>query len=751
MAASIGGALMAAGGTPAGGQTALPEVVVSAPSPIVTTPRTTAAPGTSTEAASADGAPEDPRPIVADGFVPVTVMPSLEILKTPAASIGDVVFTQPGVTSSTFAPGASRPVIRGLDNARVRVQENGIGSMDASTLSEDHAVPIDPLSTDRLEIVRGPATLRWGPQAIGGVVAATNNRIPDPATPDGIQVTNKGAITSVDRGREGLIAVDARANNVAVHADYFRRATGDYRIPGGVQENTWTDTWGASVGGSYIFQDGFFGVAVSHIESRYGIPGLEAANERLNIDMAQTKIMSRGELRLDGFIDTVRFWLGATSYRHHERGLEHDDDDHHHEHRARRSLASAGAPSPFLPARDLEASHIHATFENREIEGRLEAQHRPIVTAFGVLTGAAGIQAGHRDLRITGEESSLLAPSITNNVAAYLFEELRITDTVRMQAGGRVGLSDVRGTAALFPTDLLPDGSEIQEVARHRTFVPVSASIGILKDLPWGMVAGLNASYAERAPEALELFAKGPHHASGTFEIGNPNLGKESAVSIEASLRRAKGNFRFDFTAFHTRYSGFIYKRLTGAFCGDDFDSCHHHHDDHRAAQDDHHHDTHAFRQVAFDQRNANFTGVELAAQLDLAPVAGGVFGIDGQYDFVHARFDDGSSVPRMPPHRLGGGVFWRDGAWFARVGLLHAFAQNDVAAEETPTPGYNLLKAELSYTSNFRPGQFLRTMTVGVVGTNLLDEDVRNSVSFKKDEVLLPGRGVRVFASMRW
>jgi iron complex outermembrane recepter protein len=338
-----------------------------------------------------------------------------------------------------------------------------------------------------------------------------------------------------------------------------------------------------------------------------------------------------------------------------------------------------------------------------------------------------------------------------------------VSETVRLQAAGRVGVVDVRGTAALFPAGLVPDGSEVEEVARRRTFVPLSASVGALKELPWGMVAGLNLHYAERASDALELFAKGPHHASGTFEIGNPNLRKESAMSIEASLRRARGAFRFDLTAFHTRYRGFIYKRLTGAFCSADFADCHHHHhhhdDDHGAGHrahgsgngHGHGQDTHAFRQVAFDQRDANFTGVELAAQLDLLPFAGGMFGVDGQYDFVHARFADGSYVPRIPPHRLGGGVFWRDSAWFARVGILHAFTQTEIVPEETPTAGYNLLKAELSYTRNFKPTEGLRAFTVGIVGTNLLDEDVRNHVSFKKDEVLLPGRNVRLFATLRW
>jgi iron complex outermembrane receptor protein len=155
---------------------------------------------------------------------------------------------------------------------------------------------------------------------------------------------------------------------------------------------------------------------------------------------------------------------------------------------------------------------------------------------------------------------------------------------------------------------------------------------------------------------------------------------------------------------------------------------------------------------VIFAQRDARFWGAELATQVDLTQVGALTFGVDGQYDFVDARFTDGSFVPRIPPHRLGGGVYLKNAEWFARVGLLHAFAQNDLALNETPTAGYNLLKAELTYTLRLAANQFnVKEARFGVVGTNLLDDDVRNHVSFRKDEVLLPGRSVRFFASAKF
>jgi iron complex outermembrane receptor protein len=712
--AGVGSVLALTGGQDARAQTTLPEVVVTAPSPIQR-PRPARVPAATPAPAEAPSAPEpaplaDVYPVVGDSFSPVTVIPSPQILRTPAATLGDTLFTTPGVTGNTFAPGASRPVIRGLDNARVRVQENGIGAMDVSTISEDHAVPIDPLTTDKIEVIRGPATLRWGPSAIGGVVATSSNRIPDPMTPTGFNLVTKGALSAVDKGREAATILDGRWGNWAVHSDYARRKTEDYAIPGGGrQANSAVSSESMAVGASYIFNDGFIGMAVSHLNSLYGIPGIESAQARTRIDLQQTRITSRGEFRTGGsIVDTVRFWLGATAYKHDERSLD-------------------GA-----------ADTVMATFKNREFEGRGEVQFVPMATGLGVLNTAFGLQGGQQRLGTSGEAGSLLAPSQTDRSAAYLFNELTVSPTLRLQAAGRLGHQSVGGTAALFPANLLPDANPVPEQARRRTVMPGSASFGVLKDLPLGLVATGTVNHSERAPEAQELFSKGPHEASGTFEIGNPNLGKEAATAFEIGLKRPRGDFRFEATAFHTRYRGFIYKRLTGNSCGEEFATC-------IAGPGE------ELRQVAFDQKDATFTGAELSGQFDLLPVAGGTFGIDGQYDFVHAKFSDGSYVPRIPPHRLGGGLYWRDGHWFLRVNLLHAFAQNDLAAEETPTAGYNLLNATASYTHRFRSGELPREMTVGVQGINLLDDDMRNHVSFKKDEVLLPGRNLRFFATLRF
>jgi iron complex outermembrane receptor protein len=205
-------------------------------------------------------------------------------------------------------------------------------------------------------------------------------------------------------------------------------------------------------------------------------------------------------------------------------------------------------------------------------------------------------------------------------------------------------------------------------------------------------------------------------------------------------LRRAKGPFRFEVTAYYTRFDGFIFRQLNGNTC--DEVSC-------IAANDP----PLELNQAIYSQRDANFRGGEAQFQWDLRQAGSGFIGIDGQYDIVRATFTDGTYVPRIPPQRLGGGVYWRSEEWFARVGLLHAFAQNNIGEFElAPTPGYNLLKAEVSRTMKLKNDPTgMRQVTLGAVGNNLLNSGIRNAVSYTKYEVLAPGASVRVFANMRF
>jgi iron complex outermembrane receptor protein len=694
-------------------------------------------------------------PVVTDQFATVTVVPNEELRRAGGATLGDLLFSKPGITGSSFAPGASsRPIIRGLDVNRVGIVENGTAAGGASDLGEDHFVPIDPLATNRIEVVRGPAALRYGSTSIGGVVSASNNRIPEalpvcPAAPfqsyglpakapladassaPCVTAETRTAASSVDRGTEAGILLDAGGGNFAVHADAYGRKSGDYAIPSypylfdqtrpvnGRQPNSAAQADGASIGGSYIFHGGFIGAAVTQNDSLYRIPGIDGSDHQTRIDAHQTKFTAKGEYRPDNAaIEAVRFWAGATDYKHNEIGL--------------------------ADAADASSLGVRQTFTNREQEGRLEVQLAPFDARFAAITTAFGLQAGHQELNAPGDApgtlfNGLFDPNRNSRIAGYAFNEFKFSDSTKAQIAGRIEHVDLHGTTPDFPADFLPNGAPQFSIARDRSFTPVSGSVGLIQNLPYDLVASITGQYVERAPKPAELFSRGPHDATATFDIGNPDLAIETAKSVEIALRRATGPFRFEATAYYTRFSNFIYRRLTGVMCDEDFASC-----GSPGAE---------LNQAVYSQKDATFRGGEFQSQLDVGPLNGGVWGIENQFDVVRATFADGTNVPRIPPVRAGGGLFWRDASWLMRVNLLHAFAQNDVAPiAETPTPGYNLLKAEISYKTKLDPSWFgAREMTVGLVGNNLLNESIRNSVSYTKDEVLLPGLGVRAFANLKF
>lgn len=777
----LGGAsllLLSAAATPALAQSAedkssteIPAVTVTAPSPIVrraVVPSRTAGRGTRTarvrsrqqtvEAAPAASAPAPQQgvlPVVTNQFATVTVVPNEEIRREGGGQLGDLLFSKPGITGSSFAPGASsRPIIRGLDVNRVGIVENGTNAGGASDLGEDHFVPIDPLATNQIEVVRGPAALRYGSTSIGGVVSATNNRIPDAmpacapsfqtygmptkaplasaATAPCVTAETRTAFSSVDRGVESGVLLDTGGGNFAFHADAYGRTTSDYYIPSypyltdqsrpvnGRQPNSATRSDGASIGGSYFFQGGYIGASITQNDSLYHIPGIDGADHNTRIDAHQTKINVKGEYHPDAAaIDAVRFWAGATDYRHNEIGLA----------------------DPVDPNSD----GVRQTFTNKEQEIRTEVQLMPFNARFAEVTTALGFQVGHQELSAPSPDNpgtlfnGLWDPNNSTRVAGYAFNEFKFTEATRAQIAGRIEHVELHGTTPDFPADYLPDGTPQTAIARNPSFTPKSGSIGLLQDLPGGMVGSVTAQYVERAPKAAELFSRGGHDATATFDIGNPNLTIETAKSIEVGLRRATGPFRFEATVYYTHFDNFIYRRLTGVSCDDDFASC--------GGPDG------ELNQAVYSQRNANFRGGEFQSQLDVGAFQGGIWGIENQLDFVRATFSDGTNVPRIPPPRMGGGVFWRDDNWLMRVNLLHAFAQNNVAViAETPTAGYNLLKAEVSYKTKLDRNWFgAREMMAGIVGNNLLNENIRNSVSYTKDEVLMPGIGVRAFANFKF
>lgn len=638
------------------------------------------------------------------GTQATTVTNARDIIPTHGATLTDTLDQQPGIAGSTFAPGANRPILRGLDNNRVRIQENGIATGDVSDISEDHAFPVDPYSADSVTVVSGPSTIRYGSQAIGGV-SAENQRIPTYIPYGGFTGQVTGGLSSVDNGRDGAFKATAGSQGFAIHADGFARHADDYDTPEGRQENSFLDSRGASIGGSFIGRDGFLGVSYTRFDSLYAVPGIEAAEEKSRIDMGQDKINAKGEWRAPEMgIAAVRGWFGWTNYAHNELVFDEDEG----------------------------ADAVGSRFTNRYTEGRAEIESVPVATAFGALTSIAGIQISNRQLAgISFEGDNLLEPNTTDSIGGYLFEELRLTSALRLQASGRVENDNVSGSMYADIMNPLPDSL----VAERKSFTPVSGSLGLLYDLPHGIVARLTGTYAERAPVAQELFSKGAHEATETFEIGNPDIGIETSKSIEFGFNKTAGRWRFDSSFYYTKFDGYIFRDFTGAKCDDTIASCG------SGSELD---------QVIFNQRDATFYGVELATEYDVAQIWNGIWGVSGQYDFVHAEFSNGEYVPRMPPHRIGGGLYYRDDAWQAKVSSLYAFNQNDIAPHETPTAGYTLVNAEISYTMTLNgEGGIAPKLIIGLKGENLLNEDIRNSASFKKDEVLQPGANARLFGTL--
>lgn len=639
---------------------------------------------------------------------PVDIVTRNDILGSSATTLGALLGDLPGVTQSSFAAGASRPIIRGLDNTRVRVQENGIGAGDVSAVSEDHGVPIDPLSAERVEVVRGPATLRYGSEAMGGVVNVINNRIPKAIPKGGFAAEAGASYDSVSDGRQGHGKMEAAAGGVVFHADGFTRKTDDYRIPGaaGRQRETWTETSGIAGGASVILgngdYDGYAGGSVSYYDSKYGIPAPGDPLNPVHIDMHQTKVQLGSELEFDGgFLAAINLAGGYSDYTHDE-------------------VDATGATG--------------SRFDNEAWEGRAEFLH----WAVGPFTGAFGVQFQRREIVASGEGGELLAPSETVAAAAFLFEEMPLAgEALKLQLAGRVEQVDVSGRALDASVPLAPT-----DFAVSRSFTPASFSAGLVYRPAPKWVFGVTAQHVERAPDALELFSKGPHEATETFEIGDPALGKEKALSFEINARREGDDYSFEAAVFHTSFSGFIYKRLTGEVCDDSYDTC----TPHGAGTE--------LDQVLFTQEDATFRGFETKGSVTLMRWGAAKAGVTGQFDVVRAELDNAVSasgnVPRIPPMRAGAGVFYAGERVSGRLGFLHAFAQDRLSAGETETGSYTDLKGEVRY---LLPQEVTggNAIELALVGENLLDDDIRNHVSFKKNDVLQPGRNVRLVVTARF
>lgn len=596
---------------------------------------------------------------------PVSVLAGSELDDARTGTIGQTVSGVPGVQTTFFGAGAGRPVIRGLDGPRVSVLSDGLGSADVSAVSQDHAVTVEPFLADQIEILKGPSTLLYGSGAIGGVVNLVDGRIPQAAPANGFAGRTQISYDSVSEGGTAMFRVDGGGNGFALHADGLDRHDNDYEIPGRTLDNSWVHTKAGALGGSFLGDWGYLGLAVSRYLNNYGSPaepGDPAAGEPgVHIGMEQTRYDLKGALDhpLPG-IDKAQLSFGHTDYQHIE----------------------------------FEGDERGTTFVNDANEGRLLFTHAPLD---GWL-GAFGVQAFHRDFAAIGEES-FVPPTSTKGLGLFVTEQKEW---------------------AAFKLDLGARGDQQSSEPRNgseRDFHPLSLSGGLAWrfDDAWHLT--LNLDRAQRAPAEEELFANGPHLASETFELGDADLGKETANQIELGLHYHSEVVEAKIAAYYNRYDDFIYLAETGL------------------VEDD-------LPVRNWSQANAKFRGGEAEATFHLLRNASGHYDLRVWGDTVRATLDQGGNLPRIPAGRFGSELTWHSDDWRASLGMVHYFEQDNTAALETETAGFTLVNARVAW-SFYNSDR--SSWEAFVDADNLTDQTARLATSLIKERVPLPGRNVSV------
>ena len=608
-----------------------------------------------------------------DLVVPVSVLNGRELSLRREGTLGETLNGIPGVTATQFGPNASRPVIRGLDAERVRIMQNGVGVLDASSLSFDHAVGIDPLIIEQIDVVRGPAALLYGGSAMGGVVNAIVHRIPKEQL-NGITGRAEARFGGPDSTRNGAAVVDVGNGLLAIHLDAYTRKTSDLDIPGfavskrksqadgttrenkGTLVNSSADGDGGAIGASLTFDHGYVGASFSTLNNNYGT----VAEESVRIDMKSDRWDLASELTdLGGFIQRVKFRMAHTDYEHVE----------------------------------LEDGAVGTTFKNRGLEGSFEAGHAPIAS----LNGVIGYQFSNTNFEALGEEA--FVPSVnTQNQALYIYEELPINGENQLQHkitfGGRLGHTQVDSKNS----DNFGDG-------QNNSFNPNSFALGGLYRINelWSVTG--NLSHNERAPSYFELYANGAHIATGQYEVGNANFDKERSNGIDAQLRWKNGKSSMSVGAYYTRFTNFI-----GLFnTGNEIDV-----------------DGELLPEAQFNAVPAVFKGLEIEGQYVLTDQL--LFNWRG--DYVHAKDKRNNEyLPRISPLRLGAGLQYRLNSFSAKLDVLHAFKQNKVAENELETDSYTNVTAMLAYKL---PTKF--NVELFAKANNLLNDEIREHASFLKD-----------------
>jgi iron complex outermembrane recepter protein len=635
-----------------------------------------------------------------------SVLTGVDLARDIRPQIGDTLDDLPGVSATSFGPGASRPVLRGFQGERVRVLTDGIGSIDVSNTSADHAVTIDPLTAERVEVLRGPAVLLFGSQAIGGAVNIIDRRIPRVVPDEPVHIDAIGAYGSAANEISGGAGIDLPlGSQFVVHLDGSYRDTDDLEIGGfllspelraeaalgaaagneeaeelvdarGVLPNSATRTKTLGGGFSLINEGGSLGFSVGWYDTRYGIPerpdvGIpdplaepEEEHADVSIDLDQIRYDVRGELNLDGVFEALRVRVGVADYEHTE----------------------------------FEGDEVGTVFKNDGAEGRFELAQ----TERNGWRGVTGAQFFIRDLSAVGEEA-FLPRNETQQYGLFTLQEFGL---------GGVGLE---AAARYERTKVSSD-----EIDVSRDFDAFSAALSASYEFAPDVRVGVTGSRAVRAPSAEELFSNGPHVATQAFEIGDPDLKTEKSWGLEGYVRAETGRFTLGASVFANWFDDYIYEAETGL-------------------EED------GLPVFRYRQQDARYYGVEVEASATLFEAGGFRFVADGVADYVRATIDDEGPAPRIPPLRLLGGLEAQGDLFDGRVEAEWVDDQNRTAAFETRTDGHTVLNASLA----FRPFGRDNATALIVSANNILDADVRRHASFLKDFAPLAGRDIRVTARL--
>lgn len=632
--------------------------------------------------------------------------------------VGDVVAKLPGVTSSGFAPGVSRPILRGFSGERVRTLIDGIGTIDASNTSDDHAVAVDPLTAERIEVLRGPAVLLYGSQAIGGAVNIVDKRIPLRVPTEPIHLDALASFDSVNDQYQVAGSADAPIGGGFVfHADGSYRKAGDVSIPGyvvsdslradlladaaeeegeghseeaaelretanrrGTLPNSGFETWSANTGFAFFSGDSSLGASIGWYDTSYGVPERPGAGHHHDGDMEPAE----GAEEEDAPVS-----IGLHQFRADLRG----------------ELALGGGPFQKLVTRVGYTNYSHTEFEGQDVgtvfnvDG-IEARAELVQSRTGALRGSVGAQYYYRDFEAIGEEA-FVAPNQTEQFAVFALQEY--------------GPGPIQLEGALRYETTRVDSVQL---GLERNFDAFSGALGLAYETDGGLRFGINGTRVERAPSGEELFADGPHIATQAYEVGDPDLALEKAWGVEAYVRGRLGPAQVNLAVSQSWFNNYIYLTATGA------------------EQDE-------LPVYAFLQDDAKYFSVE--GQITAPIYDAGDFTLlaDLRGDYVRAELADGSPLPRIPPLSLLGALEAQTGPADGRVEVQWFSDQDRVAQFETPTDGFTQVNASLSW----HPLEDRENVTLLAQVDNIFNVEGRRHSSFTKDFVPLAGRNFRVSA----